>query len=49
MQQSVEKNPSQDQGPPKIVKWGANIHIFVFTYLENNGFQKKLIMQNINI
>ena len=28
---------------------GANIHIFVFTYLENSGFQKKLITQNANI
>ena len=28
---------------------GANIHIFMFTYLENNGFQKKLIRQNMNI
>ena len=25
-----------------------NIHIFVFTDLENNGFQKKLIRQNMN-
>ena len=39
------------QGPRKIVKGGggANIHIFVFTDLENNGFQKKLIRQNMNI
>ena len=28
---------------------GANIHIFMFTDLENNGFQKKLITQNTNI
>ena len=25
---------------------GANIHIFLFTDLKNNGFQKKLMMQN---
>ena len=25
---------------------GGNIHIFVFTDLKNNRFQKKLIMQN---
>ena len=40
------------QGPRKIVKWGgggANIHTFVFTNLENNRFQKKLITQNTNI
>ena len=31
----------------KIDNWGgANIHIFVFTDLKNNRFQKKLIMQN---
>ena len=28
---------------------GGNIHIFVFTDLKNNRFQKKLIMQNTNI
>ena len=28
---------------------GANIHIFVFTDLKNNWFQKKLMMQNTNI
>jgi hypothetical protein len=28
---------------------GANIHTFVFTDQKNNGFQKKLIMQNTNI
>ena len=28
---------------------GANIHIFVFTDLEKNGFQKKLIRHNMNI
>jgi hypothetical protein len=28
---------------------GANIHIFVFTDHKNNGFQKKLIMQNTKI
>ena len=27
----------------------ANIHIFVFTDLENNGFEKKFITQNTNI
>jgi hypothetical protein len=30
--------------------WGmGHIHIFVFTDLKNNRFQKKLIMQNKNI
>ena len=33
----------------KIDKWGDHIHIFVFTDLKNNRFQKKLIMQNTNI
>ncbi len=28
---------------------GSNIHIFVFTDIKNNRFQKKLIMQNTNI
>jgi hypothetical protein len=28
---------------------GGDIHIFVFTDLKNNRFQKKLIMQNTNI
>ena len=28
---------------------GANIHIFVFTDHKNNGFQKKLMMQNTKI
>ena len=28
---------------------GANIHIFVVTDHKNNGFQKKLIMQNTKI
>ena len=28
---------------------GANVHILVFTDLKNNGCQKKLIRQNINI
>ena len=37
------------RGRQKIDKWGANIHIFVFKNLENNGFQKKLIRQNVNI
>ena len=37
------------QGRQKIDKWGANIHISVFKDLENKGFQKKLIRQNVNI
>ena len=40
------------QGRRKIDNWGGgggNIHIFMFTDLENNRFQKKLIMQNTNI
>ncbi len=28
---------------------GAHIHIFVFTDHKNNRFQKKLIVQNMNI
>ena len=32
-----------------IIGGGANIHIFVFTDLKNNRFQKKLIMPNTNI
>ena len=28
---------------------GADIHIFVFTNHKNNWFQKKLIVQNLNI
>ena len=37
------------QGPWKIDKWavGTNIQIFMFTDLQNNGFQKKLIRQNM--
>jgi hypothetical protein len=33
----------------KIDKWGDHIHIFVFTDLKNNRFQKKVTMQNTNI
>ena len=33
----------------KIDNWGAHAHIFVFTYLQNNRFLKKLITQNTNI
>ena len=32
----------------KIDNWGID-NIYVFTDLENNPFQKKLIMQNTNI
>ena len=32
--------------PASIIR-GANIHIFVFTDLKNNRFQKKLMMQNM--
>ena len=32
---------------PASITGGANIHIFVFTDLKNNRFQKKLMMQNI--
>ena len=35
------------RAPRKIVK--GNIHIFVFSDFENNGFEKKLITQNTNI
>ena len=28
---------------------GGHIHIFMFTYLKDNRFPKKLIMQNTNI
>ncbi len=28
---------------------GGHIHIFVFTDLKNNLFQKKIIMQNTNV
>ena len=44
------------QGRRKIDKWaeagagaGANIHIFVLSDLENNGFPEKLRRQNMNI
>jgi hypothetical protein len=35
----------------QLDKWGGgdHIHIFVFTDLKNNQFQKKLIMQNTNV
>ena len=36
-------------GVGRSIIGGANIHIFVFTDLKNNRFQKKLIMQNMNI
>ena len=29
--------------------WWSNIHIFVLTDLGNNGFQRKLIRQDMNI
>ena len=37
------------RGRGRSLSGGANIHIFVFTDLENNGFQKTLIRQNMNI
>ena len=32
---------------PTTIIGGANIHIFAFTDLDNNIFQKKLMMQNM--
>ena len=32
-----------------IIRGGGHVHIFVFTFLENNTFLKKLITQNTNI
>ena len=40
-------NGQSTRGGTRSLSGGANIHIFVFTDLENNGFQKKLIRQNI--
>ena len=39
------------QGRSKLDNWGggADIHIYVFTHHKNNRFQKKLIVQNMNI
>ena len=41
------------QGRSKLDNWGggggADTHIHVFTHHKNNGFQKKLIVQNKNI
>ena len=36
-------------GVANSINTGAHIHIFVFTYHKNNRFQKKLIVQNMNI
>jgi hypothetical protein len=36
-------------GVERSINGGDHIHIFVFTDLKNNRFQKKLIMQNTNI
>jgi hypothetical protein len=36
-------------GVERSISEGDHIHIFVFTDLKNNRFQKKLIMQNTNI
>ena len=50
---SCWKTFPNSQWRKKIDNWGGggggNIHIFVFTDLKNNRFQKKLIMQNTNI
>ena len=37
------------RGGVRSIIGGANIHVFVVTDLENNGFQKKLIRQHMNI
>jgi hypothetical protein len=43
-------NPQPRSGAASaIIGGGENINIFVFTDHKNNGFQKKLIMQNTKI
>ena len=41
--------PCHGSGVANSINTGAHIHIFVFTYHKNNRFQKKLIVQNMNI
>jgi hypothetical protein len=45
----LQANSHTFSGAASAIIGGANSHIFVFTDHKNNGFQKKLIMQNTKI
>ena len=46
---NILRTTNVTSGVANSINTGAHIHIIVFTYHKNNRFQKKLIVQNMNI